>query len=191
MLTESDIEKFYADFEGMKLVKPVATMAAAAGLSTGNASEYLSRKKKPSAKFIKAFYDKVYKTSINVPRDTVSPGNNGGIDFPSIIASLMEKQNSLMQMQNKLLDEMKTEVKDRVLNINGKVNKIETDLVTIDANLDQALGGVLKLGLQVDSARTVALKSLARLEKKSEGSLIEEADKIVDHNIGGRRKRGM
>jgi hypothetical protein len=36
-------------------------------LSSGNVSEYLSRKKKPSEKFIKTFYDSVYKSSTNVP----------------------------------------------------------------------------------------------------------------------------
>src|SRR5687768_3876858 len=69
MITEREIEQFYKDFEAMKLIKPVAVMQRATGLSSGNVSEYLSKKKKPSEKFIKAFYDSVYKSSTNVPRE--------------------------------------------------------------------------------------------------------------------------
>lgn len=60
MLTEREIEQFYNDFESMKLVKPVATMVALVpGLSSGNVSEYLNKKKKPSERFIRAFYEHI------------------------------------------------------------------------------------------------------------------------------------
>lgn len=49
----------------------------------------------------------------------------------------------------------------------------------LDANLSTALGGVIQLSLHVESAREVVLKSLARLEKKPQSSLTDEADKIV------------
>lgn len=66
MITQQDIDQFYVDFEKMGLKKPVATMMALVpGLSSGNVSEYLSKKKKPSERFIRAFYDNIYKTSID------------------------------------------------------------------------------------------------------------------------------
>lgn len=70
MLTDKDIEKFYLDFESMGLTKPNATMRNATGLSSGNVSDYLNRKKKPSESFINAFYSKVFKSSINAPHGT-------------------------------------------------------------------------------------------------------------------------
>lgn len=66
MITQQNIDQFYVDFEKMKVKKPVATMMALVpGLSSGNVSEYLSGKKPPSERFIKAFYDHVYKSSIS------------------------------------------------------------------------------------------------------------------------------
>ncbi|MFT3679475.1 MAG: S24 family peptidase [Ferruginibacter sp.] len=67
MLTEKKIEQFYKDFDSMELLKPNATMQKATGLSSGNVSDYLNRKKKPSESFINAFYEKVYKPSTIAP----------------------------------------------------------------------------------------------------------------------------
>lgn len=61
---------------------------------------------------------------------------------------------------------------------------------TIDANLKQALGGVVQLSLHVESAREVVLEALARLEKKPKGSLIAEADNIVKLLMKEHEKRG-
>ena len=68
-LTQDDIDRFYTDLESIRLLKPVAELARISGLSTGNVSEYLNKKKKPSRKLIDAFY-KHYKNSINVPQET-------------------------------------------------------------------------------------------------------------------------
>lgn len=69
-LTKSDIDQFYVDLESIGLLKPVAELARISGLSTGNVSEYLSKKKKPSRKLIDAFYLH-YKNSINIPHETM------------------------------------------------------------------------------------------------------------------------
>lgn len=76
MITQQDIAKFYTDLENMQLVNPGVAMMAASGLkSSGTVSDYLNKKKKPSEKFIKAFYDKIYKPS---PK-TLSDGVGGSL----------------------------------------------------------------------------------------------------------------
>lgn len=60
----------------------------------------------------------------------------------------------------------------------------------IDSNLSTALGGVIQLSLHVESAREVALKSLARLEKKPQEALTDEADKIVIQLMKEHKKQG-
>lgn len=60
----------------------------------------------------------------------------------------------------------------------------------LDANLSTALGGVIQLSLHVESAREVVLKSLARLEKKPQSSLTDEADKIVIQLMKEHKKQG-
>lgn len=72
--TAKEVEQFYKDFQAAGIRKPVATMARLTGLSTGNVSEYLSKKKQASDKFISIFYEH-YKNSIKVPRE--NDGNNG------------------------------------------------------------------------------------------------------------------
>lgn len=173
MLTETDIDKFYKDFESMKLVKPVAIMAQATGLSTGNVSEYLSRKKKPSERFIRVFYDKIYKSSTNVPRDTVSLGNTEPGE-KDLLRILMQQMTNLMQTQNNLLQDQKEQVVD-------KVNDIDT-------NLKQVLGAVIKIESDIHASKEVALKSLARLERLPEESLTGEAHKIVKRRVLGHKK---
>lgn len=59
----------------------------------------------------------------------------------------------------------------------------------MDANLSTALGGVIQLSLHVESAREVMLKSLARLEKKPEASLTDEAGKIVTQLMKEHKKQ--
>lgn len=72
--TDEEVEQFYRDFEAAGIRKPVATLARLSGLSTGNVSEYLKRKKKASDKLINVFYEH-YGSSINVPRE-VRPKEN-------------------------------------------------------------------------------------------------------------------
>lgn len=73
-------------------------------------------------------------------------------------------------------------------------NKFLQDLLIskvdkIDTNLSTTLGGVLQLSLHVESAREVALRSLARLEKKPQDALKNEADKIVLQLMKEHRKQ--
>lgn len=68
-LLQSDIDQFYKDLEGLRLVTPVAELARVSGLSSGNVSEYLNKKKRPSKRLIDSFY-RHYKSSINIPRAT-------------------------------------------------------------------------------------------------------------------------
>lgn len=68
MLQKKDIERFYQDVDSLGLRFPVSKIAEATEYPKSNVSEYLSRKKEPSEKFIKAFYQ-AFKSSINVPRE--------------------------------------------------------------------------------------------------------------------------
>jgi hypothetical protein len=45
LLQKSEIEKFYADVEALRLKFPVAAIAKATGYTKSNVSEYLSKKK--------------------------------------------------------------------------------------------------------------------------------------------------
>lgn len=78
--------------------------------------------------------------------------------------SLLEKQNSLMEMQNRLLTELKTGIQD-------KVN-------TIDANLKIVAGKAEGLQFDLISGRNTVLKALARLEGKGELELLKESDNL-------------
>lgn len=69
MVKKEDIERFYSDLEALWLRFPVVAISEATGYSKGQVSDYLNRKKTPSAKFIQEFY-KTVGSSINVPRDT-------------------------------------------------------------------------------------------------------------------------
>lgn len=167
MITKKEIEQFYLDLKAVGLVKPVAVMMEATGLkSSGTVSEYLSGKKKPSETFIKAFYEKVYKGSIKPPiasEDYLPAGD--------VKVSLKDYLEGLKQDKAFLQDLL--------------LNKVEG----IDSNLKKTLGGVVQLSLHGESAREVALESLARLEKKPKGALTGEADKIVKRLMKEQKKR--
>lgn len=108
MLTEREIEQFYKDFESMKLVKPVATMVALVpGLSSGNVSEYLSKKKKPSERFIRAFYEHIYKNSTNVPREQPDHSISVANEYPEPYGIKTDDKSMLAEMirNNRILSE--------------------------------------------------------------------------------------
>ena len=56
MLTQDKIDQFYKDLESLQLSRPGSTIVEKTGLSKGNISAYLRKKKKPSKNFIDAFY---------------------------------------------------------------------------------------------------------------------------------------
>lgn len=56
MLTKESIEQFYADVDSLGLRFPGAAISDVLKVSKGTVSEYLNRKKEPSERFVKAFY---------------------------------------------------------------------------------------------------------------------------------------
>ncbi len=85
----------------------------------------------------------------------------------------------LLTQQNKLIDSMnkQSEVANSILN--HLANNVESKVEVIDSNLNDALGRIESLKLDLRSGRNVVLKSLARLEKRTENSLVKEADSII------------
>lgn len=161
MHTQKDIDDFYEHLASLKLKFPVADLHRATKYSKGRISEFVNQLKPPSKNFLKKYYDKF-------PKGSQTNGD-------ALMVQLMQKQNSLMEMQNRLLDEMKTDVKDKVK--------------TIDINLKSVLGEVDQLSLHVESAREVVLESLARLEKKPEHNLRDEADSRLRQIMKERSKQ--
>lgn len=98
-------------------------------------------------------------------------------DMPALLVQLMKAQNSLLSVQNKILEDQKESVVSKVNNI--------------DENVTKLIDGLSVVELQVHSGRQVALESLARLEKKKKvQELLQEADKIVAEKLSRSRKRG-
>lgn len=165
MLTTREIDGFYSRVDELGLKFPVAAIARATGYSKGNISDYLKKRKQPSENFLKKFYEVFPKGSTgNLANGTEKP--------PELLVQLMQKQNSLMEMQNRILSEMKEGVQDKVV-------CIEKDLKKVDSNLETVLGYSISLERLTTYAREVVLKSLARLEKKPEESLLEELRRTI------------
>lgn len=157
MITKQEIEKFYADLENMGLVKPVAAMMAASGLkSSGTVSDYLSKKKKPSEKFIKAFYDKVYKPS---PK-ALSNGLDQELPTGGVRVTLLDYIHEIQQ-QKDFLQEL-----------------LKENMIKVAANLEIVVGKAEGLQFDLISGRETVLKSLARIEEKPVLSLLNESDKL-------------
>lgn len=75
MLTTEQIEDFYRHVESMGFRFPVAAISKATGLSKGNVSEYLNRKKEPSENFINAVYNRYPVSSEKVLPESVKKRN--------------------------------------------------------------------------------------------------------------------
>jgi hypothetical protein len=73
----------------------------------------------------------------------------------TVLVELMKRQNHILERQ---------------------LENVELKVERIDTNLDDALGRVESLKLDLISGRIVVLKSLARLEKKNPDTLLKEAD---------------
>lgn len=108
----------------------------------------------------------------------------------NLLTQLMRQQNQLMETQNRILSEMKD-------GIQNKVERIDKMVEVVDTNLNSISDVVSSTWLKASAAIDVSLKSLARLEKKSELSLIDEKDKELERLLpslnrkgthGGRRK---
>lgn len=66
MLTQARIDQFYRDVESLGLTKKVADIQRATKFPKSNISEWLNKKKKPSEKFVDAFYDSFYNGSTEI-----------------------------------------------------------------------------------------------------------------------------
>lgn len=93
----------------------------------------------------------------------------------TLMERILEKQNSLIEVQNLLLSELKEGLQE-------KINRI-------DKNSSRALGAVEKMRLQYESASAVALESLSRLEKKAENYLSEEVGNRILHHFEEQQKQ--
>lgn len=183
MLTNADIDGFYTRVNELGLKFPVAAIAKATGFSKGNISDYLKKRKQPSENFLRKFYQ-VF------PNSSTPELEKPGLKPDDLLVQLMHKQNSLMEMQNRILSEMKDGVQNRVENIDHTVKKVDSKISEMDINLNSVSDTVSSTWAKVSAAIDVSLKSLARLEKKPELSLIGEKDKDVQRMLPGMKKRG-
>jgi hypothetical protein len=72
MLTQEKINKFYSDFDSLKLRFPNKAMKEATGMSKSQVSGYLTKKMKPTEQFVKVFYEQIFplhKSSQKVSRE--------------------------------------------------------------------------------------------------------------------------
>lgn len=86
---------------------------------------------------------------------------------------------SLMQQQNKLINSLNRQSELSSTILQRMADNVEKKVESIDINLNDALGRVDSLKLDLYSGRMVVLQSLARLEKKPVNSLLAEADNII------------
>lgn len=92
--------------------------------------------------------------------------NNATPTFESLLVQLMQKQNQLMDMQNRLL-------KDTVDPVKEKINNI-------DSTTQSLMSGLYNVATRQRADRETQLRSLARLEGKEDvDSLIKESNKRV------------
>ncbi len=84
----------------------------------------------------------------------------------------------LMAQQNKLIDSMNQQSTTANTILARLADNVETKVLSIDLSLADALARIESLTINMSSGRSVILKSLARLEKKPEHALQQEADSI-------------
>jgi hypothetical protein len=104
-----------------------------------------------------------------------SVGNDGLSSKENIDPTFFD----LIHHQSKILEvlQIQSETANKILH--RLATNVEEKIVTIDSNLKDVQGRVDSLKLDVYSGRTVVLRSLARLEKKPENTLLKEADNII------------
>lgn len=81
-----------------------------------------------------------------------------------LLTTLLHKLITVSDTTNRILERQEKDIVDKIQTIDANLN-----LVTVQAE---------SIKLDVESARSVVLKSLARLEKKKEDQLVNEADSI-------------
>lgn len=165
MLKESDIDQFYKDVDALELKFPVAAIAKATGARKGNVSDYLNKRKTPSENFIKKFYD-------NFPRSTkkeqIQVSVKDQLPIGGTIITLEDYLNEVKQQKNFL---------QQLLMKNA--DEVGINLKEVNASLSEVRETVEATWAKMSAAIDVSLKSLSRLEKKPEGSLIDEKDSVL------------
>lgn len=98
--TKAEIDQFYKDVEAAGVKKLGAKLTKLTGLSSGNVSEYLSRKKEASDKLINVFYEH-YGSSIKTPNqkeDYLSGKNLENFsEAQKLLASIVHAQSGSHQ----------------------------------------------------------------------------------------------
>lgn len=150
MLTIERISKFYEDVQKLGLKRPVAVIAKTTEFSKGQVSDYLNRKKEPSENFLRVFYEKFSESIQNVPRET--PPEQ--IVLSGAHVTLQDHINLLKEQNDFLKKEL-------------------------NSKMALALEMITGFGLQTQAREETALRSLARLEKKPNETLIKESDKLA------------
>lgn len=142
MITKEIIERFYRDVDSLGLKFPVATIAEATGTSKGNVSKYLSKKIAPSEAFINAFYDKVYKSSRQVSKETIEQPEaqeKNDVDTTRLLIATLQDHNKTLKDQlhlqsslSALLAELKSNRELLVTLINGTTARGETMMAFLE-----------------------------------------------------------
>jgi len=171
-LKDVDVNQFKSVQEALAdLVPKRGSSNADVGRQLGKVSgqligQYIAGRQKPKADFFKK-----WKTAFNEDLEAMIETN----------VSQKDEDSSLTT------DNLKLSVKDYINKIENNEaflqRLLEGQLQQINANLNLAVAGLHKITLDTDSMRTVALESLNRLEKKPEGELLKEADKIIYDSI--------
>src|SRR5688572_13889847 len=105
---------------------PVAMIAGRTKFDRGYISAVLNGKKPMSdnfwSRFDKEFPDKTAEKLTGEIQQTVNSGNDHLPDLTTLLTQLMQKQNSLMELQNKILAEQKEDLIDKVkeIHVNSK-----------------------------------------------------------------------
>lgn len=139
-------------------------LATSMGYGKTYISEVLSPTGKLSEKFVTAFKN-FYKDYLENPNQALGK-----------IGSVEQNNNLPVGSLTITLEDYVKEIKDH----NKFLQTLLLENISkIDANLSLVGGIVSKISYHVESAREVALKSLARIEKKPEGQLFQEAGNVV------------
>lgn len=149
-------------------------LAAATGIPKDRIGKWEQGKGKPKTEDYKTL-EKFFNEHVprELPKKTADNHQNNSGDA---IAQFTQVLLELMQTQNRILQDQKVDLVDRVKGI--------------EVSLNTALGGVHQLSLHVESARAVVLESLNRIEKKKPGELAREADRIVEQLMKEKQRLG-
>lgn len=122
----------------------------------------------------KRFVNSLKQFRDRILQKTTSSGNEVNEDHVPVV-----NLQTLIIQQNKLIVSMNRQSETANAILQRLTDNVEGKIAQIDTNLIDALGRVDSLKFDVYSGRQVVLESLARLEGKSEKSLLKRADSIV------------